>query len=55
MIHLRKYPPLPKDIDEILAQDDEFGLLANVQPRSGSTQAARGNDPVLNNFRNYSA
>lgn len=50
MIHLRKYPPLPKDIDEILAQDDEFGLLANVQPRSGSTQAARDNDPVLNNF-----
>lgn len=50
MIHLRKCPPPPRNIDEILAQNDEFGLLANVQPRSGSTQSVRGNNPVINNF-----
>ena len=50
ILSLEKLYPAPQSIDEILADEDDLGLLANVQPAGTKAPTARGNDTKVNNF-----
>lgn len=50
ILSLEKLHPAPQSIDEILADEDDLGLLANVQPAGTYAPTARGNDTKVNNF-----
>ncbi len=50
ILSLEKGLAAPQSIEEILAGEDELGLLANVQPASAKAPVARGNDTKVNNF-----
>ena len=50
ILSLEKLYPAPQSIDEILADEDDLGLLTNVQPAGTKAPTARGNDTKVNNF-----
>lgn len=50
MIRLESFAPLPRNIDDILRGEDEFGLLADVKPSKQHPSTDSANDPVVANF-----
>ena len=50
ILNLEKRLPAPQSIEELLALEDDLGLLADVQPASAKAPTARSNDTKVTNF-----